>query len=39
MHLIPEVDHPFYKSLTGDNEIVDDIDGYDGEVDFEFENE
>lgn len=34
LDLIPRDCHDFYKSLKGNNNIVEDIDGYDGELDF-----
>lgn len=37
MHLIPEGEQDFYKNLCGSEEVIDDIDGFDGEVDFDFE--
>lgn len=37
MHLIPEAEQGFYSSLIDSEEIVDDIDGYNGELDFECE--
>lgn len=39
MHLIPEVDQHFYKTLISDDAIIDDIDGYNGPIDFEFEEQ
>lgn len=36
-NIIPKCHHDFYKSLMGDNHITDDIDGFDGEPDFEIE--
>ncbi|XP_030765647.1 uncharacterized protein LOC115889720 [Sitophilus oryzae] len=35
MHLIPEADQGFYTSLISSEEVVDDIDGYNGDLDFE----
>lgn len=37
LHLIPEDAQDFYKKLTGDVTVEDDIDGFSGEVDFEVE--
>lgn len=37
MHLIPRDAHTFYKSLTGDNNVEDDIDGFSGPLDFDVE--
>lgn len=37
LHLIPEDAQYFYKNLTGDGTVQDDIDGFSGEVDFEVE--
>ncbi|CAB3252770.1 unnamed protein product [Arctia plantaginis] len=39
MHLIPRDAQAFYKKLTGDNSIEDDVDGISGEPDFEIEVE
>lgn len=37
LHLIPEDAQDFYKNLTGDVTVEDDIDGFSGAVDFEVE--
>lgn len=37
LHLIPEEDHPFYKNLIGNPNIVEDIDGYNMDLDFDLE--
>lgn len=39
MHLIPKDAHAFYKNLTGDDNLEDDIDGFGAEPDFEVEFE
>lgn len=39
MNLIPEADQGFYAPLVSSEEVVDDIDGYNGEVDFEFQED
>ncbi|XP_072397898.1 uncharacterized protein [Diabrotica undecimpunctata] len=39
MHLIPENEQNFFTSLLANDAIIDDVDGYDGDVDFEFETE
>lgn len=37
LHLIPEDAQGFYKKLTGDVTVEDDIDRFSGEIDFEVE--
>lgn len=37
MHLLPNDAKSFYEVLDGDENIVDDIDGFSGEPDFEVE--
>lgn len=39
MHLIPKIDQNFYKNLVGDPNIQEDIEGYNGELDFELEED
>lgn len=34
-YLIPAADHAFYTNLVGDPTITEDIDGYNGDLDFE----
>ena len=35
LHLIPAADHVFYKNLTSDLTVEENIDGYNGKIDFE----
>ncbi|KAJ2940817.1 hypothetical protein O0L34_g5819 [Tuta absoluta] len=37
MHLIPRDDQGFYKNLTSDDSVEDDVDGFSGGIDFEFD--
>lgn len=37
--LIPKDAKKFYNNLVGDPTIEDDLDGYDGQLDFDVENE
>ncbi|CAH1107451.1 unnamed protein product [Psylliodes chrysocephalus] len=38
LHLIPSSEQEFYTSLLSNDNVVDDIDGFNADVDFEFEN-
>ena len=38
LHLIPAADHLFYNNLISDLTVEEDIDGYNGEIDFELED-
>lgn len=37
MHLIPAVAHPFYEKLKGNSAVEEDIEGFNGELDFEID--
>lgn len=37
MHLIPAVAHPFYEKLKGNGAVKEDIEGFNGELDFEID--
>ncbi|KAF2889432.1 hypothetical protein ILUMI_16741, partial [Ignelater luminosus] len=37
LHLIPVADHSFYTNIVDDTNIEEDIDGYNGELDFQIE--
>lgn len=39
MHLIPEDCKTFYVNLQGDQDLIDDVDGFSGMPDFEVETE
>lgn len=39
MHLIPEAHQKFYKNFVGDKDVNDDVDGFNGELDFEVEED
>ncbi|CAH1110662.1 unnamed protein product [Psylliodes chrysocephalus] len=39
LYLIPLADHPFYVNIISDNTIKEDLQGYNGELDFEIEED
>ncbi|KAH9629864.1 hypothetical protein HF086_006548 [Spodoptera exigua] len=39
LHLIPQDAKAFYQNLTADDDLLDDVDGFSGEVDFEVETD
>lgn len=39
LHLIPNDAKGFYQTLTSDENILDDVDGFSGEIDFQIETD
>ncbi|KAH9638297.1 hypothetical protein HF086_007400 [Spodoptera exigua] len=39
LHLIPQDAKGFYQNLTADDDLLDDVDGFSGVVDFEVETD